>query len=103
MTLTKVSFSGFAFVNDTDLCVSGQRDSESTANHMQWPVTNWEGLLRTTGGALVPDKCFWYLINQQWKDGKWHYQSKQEVEADLKVVDATGHLHTIPQLEVTEA
>ncbi len=103
MTLTKVSFSGFAFVDDTDLCVSGQRDSESTANHMQWSVTNWEGLLRTTGGTLVPDKCFWYLINQQWKDGKWHYQTTQEVAANLKVVDAAGHLHTIPRLEVTEA
>jgi len=60
-------------------------------------------LLRTTGGALVPDKCFWYLIQQHWSDGKWQYQPKQELVADLKVSDAWGHLHTIPRLEVTEA
>jgi len=103
ITSTEAVFSGFAFVDDTDLCVSGQKDSVDTAKHMQHSVTNWEGLLRTTGGALVPDKCFWYLISQQWKDGKWYYQTTQDVAAELKVVDSTAHLHTIPRLEVTEA
>jgi len=103
MTQHEVSFSGFAFVDDTDLCVSGQRDVSHTARSMQDSVTNWEGLLRTTGGALVPDKCFWYLIDQQWEDGKWQYQSKTSTTGDIKVVDATGKLHTIPRLEVTEA
>jgi len=60
-------------------------------------------MLRTTGGALVPEKCFWYLINQQWSDGKWTYQSTKLTPGDLKVVDTTGKLHTIPRLEVTEA
>jgi len=97
------SFCGFAFVDDTDLCVSGQQDGLQTARFMQQSVTNWEGLLRTTGGALVPDKCFWYLITQQWSDGRWNYQSKHDIAADLRVVDATGNLHTILRLEVTEA
>jgi len=69
---------------------------------MQDSVTNWEGLLCTTGGTLVPDKCFWYLIAQQWTNGKWQYQSKHTIPGDIKVVDATGKLHTIPRLEVTE-
>jgi len=103
MTLNEISLSGFAFVDDMDLCISGHSDGIQTTRHMQKSVTNWEGLLRTTGGALVPDKCFWYLINQQWSDGKWQYQPKQDIIVDLKVVDAMGHLHTIPRLEVTEA
>jgi len=57
----------FAFVDDTDLCVS-QSDlvDQMIASHLQAAVTNWEGLLKVTGGALVPDKCFWYTNNQMW-------------------------------------
>jgi len=103
MTKQECSFSSFAFVDDTDLCISGHSDGTQTARCMQNLVTNWEGLLCTTGGTLVPEKCFWYLIDQQWSDGKWTYQSTKLTPGDLKVVDATGKLHTIPQLEVTEA
>jgi len=70
---------------------------------MQNSITNWEGVLCTMGGALVPEKCFWYLINQHWSNGKWTYQPNKTTPGDLKVVDATGKLHTIPQLEVMEA
>ncbi len=54
---------GFAFVDDTDLCMSGPESSSQTAALMQQSVTTWEGLLWTTGGTLVPEKCFWYLIH----------------------------------------
>ncbi len=96
-------FSGFAFVDDTDLCVSGHSNITQTAKMMQSSITNWEGLLRTTGGALVPEKCFWYLIEQTWSDGKWMYKPNKTIPANLKVVDTHGHLNTIPRLEVTEA
>jgi len=103
MTQHEFSFSGFAFVDDTDLCVSGQSNGSHTARCMQDLVTNWEGLLCATGGALVLDKCFWYLIDQKWADGKWQYQSKHTITGDIKVVNAMGKLHTILRLEVTEA
>jgi len=54
------------------------------------------------GGALVPEK-FWHLIDQTWSDGKWTYSQNKSTPANIKVVDANGKLHTIPQLEVTEA
>jgi len=65
------------------------------ASHMQGLVTTWEGLLHATRGALVPNKCFWYLIDFEQCQGKWHYRS----------ADATpGSLHTIiPRLEPSEA
>jgi len=67
---------------------------------MQGSITDWEGLLRTTGGALVPEKCFWYLINQTWSDGKWTYSQNKTTPANIKVVDANRKLNTIPWLEV---
>jgi len=48
---------GFAFVDDMDLCVSGHQTAEQTAIQMKQLVTNWEGLLKMTAGALVPEKC----------------------------------------------
>jgi len=48
------SISGFAFVNDSNFCISRQPTVEQTATHMQQSVTNWEGLLRTMGRALIP-------------------------------------------------
>jgi len=54
------------FVDNMDLCIlgAGQATAE-VASTMQKSVTNWEGLMQAMGG-LVPDKCFWYLINQTW-------------------------------------
>ncbi len=64
--------SGFAFVNDMDLCVTHPSNNIfQVASHMQGSVSTWEGLLRATGGALVPDKCFCYLIDFEPHHGKW--------------------------------
>jgi len=44
---------GFAFVDDTDLCITHQSNQvKQVTAHMQQAVTNWEGLLQATGGAL---------------------------------------------------
>jgi len=73
------------------------------AIQMQQLVTNWEGLFKMMGGALVPEKCFWYLIDQVWADGKFHYQPPGTTSATLQVWDSHGKLNTIPHLAVTEA
>jgi len=73
ITSHECCLSRFAFIDDTDLCVSGQSTVAQTVQSMQGSITNWEGLLCTTGGALVPEKCFWYLLDQHWSDGRWDY------------------------------
>jgi len=44
MTQTATSIGGFAFIDDTDLCVLGDQTAEKTATHMQQAITHWEGL-----------------------------------------------------------
>jgi len=74
ISLCSRKLSGFAFIDDTDLCVMHpSNDIVQVTKHMQGLVSTWEGLLCATGGALVPDKCFWYLINFKHKNGKWNY------------------------------
>jgi len=53
---------GFAIVDDTNLYIP-QVIMPKCCMKMQQLVGKWEGLLHTTGGALVPTKCFWYLID----------------------------------------
>jgi hypothetical protein len=33
----------------------------------------WEGLLDATGGALAPEKSYWYLVEVIRSNGKWSY------------------------------
>jgi len=51
------------FMDDTDLCMTlAAKDKIPVQQKMQEAVMNWEGLLKVTGGALVPEKCFLYSI-----------------------------------------
>jgi len=54
---------GFAFIDDTDLCVYGPHiNSQNVNTKMQNSVDHWEGLLHVTGGALIPTKCCSYVM-----------------------------------------
>ena len=68
---------GFAFVDDTDLvCTVPDSDSScDTLQKMQSMVDTWEGVAKTTGGAIEtsPDKSWWYLVDFKWKNGEYSY------------------------------
>jgi len=66
MPLLSKDIGRFVLIDDTDLSVSGSSSTMAMAMHMQQAVTHWELLLRAMGRALVPDKYFWYLIDQCW-------------------------------------
>jgi len=79
---------GFSFVDDTDLCITHNSDGAAqVARHMQESVTHWEGLLQATGGALVLEKGFWYLINFEWKNNMWRYKGINQTPGTLSILD----------------
>ena len=51
---------GFLLVDDTDLVVMGEKDEEETAvyTRLQQSIKFWNGILRVSGGALKPEKCY---------------------------------------------
>lgn len=72
----EVRFAGYAFVDDTDLCHTAKSSETSTPQllqEMQDAIDLWEGGIRATGGAIVPPKSHWYLIEYVWKEGRWRY------------------------------
>jgi hypothetical protein len=60
-----VSFVGYMFVDDTDLIqtVPTGKPYTEVLSLLQQSVDTWEGSLKATCGAIVPEKTFWYLID----------------------------------------
>jgi hypothetical protein len=74
---------GYAFVDDTDLVQFDQRDIQITATEvmqeMQEGIDRWEGGLKATGGAIVPEKSWVYPIDFKFdNEGKWEYKKKRK-------------------------
>ena len=89
----RMSFVGYAFVDDTDLVVTAKSDSDTfteVADAMQGSLTAWEGGICATGGAIEPSKSHWYLIDFEWKYGNWRYCTIEETPAEIRVKDCNG-------------
>ena len=52
---------------------------------MQSAATFWAGGIRATGGAINPEKSFWWLIDLEWdpRTGKWKFRRKKAVSPDF--------------------
>jgi len=101
-----IRFVGYAFVDDTDLCETARGDDVSAAevaSRTQAALNCWEGGIRATGGAIVPAKSHWYLIDFEWKDGAWKYAPITSTPAELHVRDANGTVQAVERLPVSEA
>lgn len=94
---------GYAFVDDTDLVFANNISPSDTIGEMQKSLTAWEGGIRTTGGAIVPEKSHWYLIEFGWSNGKPFYQPASHTVGVLQVRNEDGQLQTLRRLEPWEA
>jgi len=97
------SLAGFGFGDDMDPCINDPTNMmEVVENKMQQSLNLWVGLLCAMGGALVPKKCFWYLLDLKWESGKWIYVNHQD-RFKLKIPDNTGEEVTLPLLPASKA
>jgi hypothetical protein len=88
-----VRFVGYSFVDDTDLIQTAHNHTDTeqdVALEMQRSLNTWEGAIRATGGAIVPDKSFWYLIGFKWTEGHWKNKNEEDAPAILTVHDSDG-------------
>jgi len=97
------ALAGLVFVDDTDLIVNDASNlTDMVKSKMQCSFMMWHGLLMATGGNLVPDKCFWYLINFKWQNQQWKYKSNVEEPGRISVNLGNKILH-LPRLKPSEA
>ncbi len=62
-------------------------------------LNQWCTLLNATGGALKPEKCFWYMLDYTCEDGEWTYVEMTPQE--LFVTNPDGTKSQINQEGVT--
>jgi hypothetical protein len=69
------SFVGYSFVDDTDLIQSNPSVSSyrEVLQSLQMSLDTWEGGLKATCSAIVPEKTFWHLIDFTLSPGSWKY------------------------------
>lgn len=96
----KFSVSCLAFVDDTDLIAGAGSVAldEDIRGLTQEQLQQWERILRVTGGALVPEKSFFWMMN--FVKGKLVVRSEA---SPLTVVDCSGTPGLVPYVSVGEA
>ncbi len=72
ITLEMIHNMGALFVDSTDLYTwrDGLIDPGELWSQTQVELQQWSCLSKATGGALKPEKCFWYLLDYKCKDGE---------------------------------
>eukprot|EP00804_Cyclotella_cryptica_P017312 CCRYP_020334-RA/>CCRYP_020334-RA protein AED:0.43 eAED:0.54 QI:0/0/0/1/0/0/3/0/169 len=87
---------GILYVDDTGMVhLNMKRIEEIHETHqaMQSSLDSWSQLLIATGGALKPEKCFYYLIGFKWdRHGKWQHENlegKDEYKISVTLPDQT--------------
>jgi hypothetical protein len=75
ITDAKIHLMGAMYVDDLDLYTWKDTitDPYELMLQSQREVTQWCHLLNVTGGALKPEKCFWYLLDYTCDGGEWSY------------------------------
>jgi hypothetical protein len=97
-----IEFMGEIYVDDTDLLTILQDvfDSDEVLRTAQKNLDKWTELLMATGGALNPDKCYWYMVSYVCRDGEWFYDDTNSFELTIILPDGTRR--AITQLWVTD-
>ncbi len=92
---------GALFINDTNMYTWQENilDPGELWAQMQIEIKQWSCLLNATGGALKPEKCWWYLLDYTCVDFEWTYADI--VPRELLITNPDGTKSAIKQKEVT--
>jgi len=77
-------------------CHGGQNKNATIADNVAWVAMH-------DGGELVPEKCFWYLIDFEWHNQQWKYKKAKDTLGQLSVQQPNSGRIIIPRLEPEEA
>ena len=98
----------FCFVDDSDVVQASDSvytTGESLLPSVQNALNLWTGGVSATGGAITPDKSFWWLFDFQWCPalGMWKFRRKSNLPGDITMIAPDGNLVTLNRKEPEEA
>jgi hypothetical protein len=72
------------YIDDSDLfhMATGMPSDEEFLQLVQNATNDWAGLVHVTGGALKPQKSFWYMLGWVWKKVKVRLKTLYELPLD---------------------
>jgi hypothetical protein len=104
---------GFAFVDDSDIIQTASEldgDIDELLFAAQQGLDCFVGGMSATGGQVSapggqvnPKKCWWYLINFVWTNGKWTYAPADDHLSPLTVTLPSGKRAPLIQKDPSEA
>ena len=106
LSLSLVSIVCFAFVDDTDLAITGKdrlTTGEEVIEEFQPALDRWARSLIVSGGALCSEKSFCYLIDFQWTGTDWEYRSKDDMPGSFTLIDKHGTRRELKRMNAEEA
>ncbi len=94
---------GALFVDETNLYTLQEYllDPGDLWCQAQLELEQWSCLLNATGRALKPEKCFWYLLDYEFTEGKWTYA--ETTHRKMFVTNPDGTKSPIKQEKVTDS
>jgi hypothetical protein len=84
-------FMGEIYIDDSNLlvCLAGVLDLETVVAEAQRSLNAWAQLLNATGGALNPNKCYWYAVHYVCINGEWVYGPRSECTLTIPLPDGS--------------
>ena len=101
LSLGLMRLCGFSYVDDSDLISAGVT-VEDAYSRLQSTLDEWDHLMQVNGAAMAPDKCWWYLVDFEWKNGKWKYVSPCK-QSSLQVRNKQGEKESLIRLEHSQS
>jgi hypothetical protein len=92
---------GFSYVDDCDLLAEGLT-SHDTHEKLQAMLDEWDAFMEVTGAAIAPNKCWWYLVDFKWTNGKWKYINAGEAR-QMTVRDKNNRVCVLDYLPCDQA
>ena len=103
----EVFASCFAFIDDTDVIESGDltQSAEELMPSIRAALQLWAGGVRATGGAINPEKSFWWLLDFSFdsSSGQWRFRRKATLPGALQLEGLTGQQESLRRLQPDEA
>ena len=93
------------YVDDTNIFIIGRHPQESmpiVVNRAQSLVKRWCNTFWVSGGVLGPNKCWWRIIDFEFKNGQWKYKNHTNV-FKIEIPDAESTLHDVKMFSSSQA
>ena len=85
----------FMFVDDDQYmqaASSVDQPGEEVLPQAQEGLNYWVGYLQATGGAINPEKSYWYHLDYQWNGTGWVYRSSSDLPGVLTAPNPNGEI-----------